>query len=81
MATKYTDTCLQKAADDEPIFVLRAQDLLAPGVVRHWAELYCITQHGSEHLLTAGDCTDPKVREALALADKMEQWPTRKLPD
>lgn len=70
MATKHTDTCLQKAADDEPIFVLRAKDKLAPIVVRLWAELAEL--HG---------CPKPKVMEAHALAVKMEGWPTRKFPD
>lgn len=28
--------CLGKAADDEPVFVLRAQDLLAYETLRHW---------------------------------------------
>lgn len=30
--------CLGKAADDEPVFVLRGQDLLAPGTIDFWAE-------------------------------------------
>ena len=32
--------CYAKAADDEPIFVLRAKDALAPDVVRYWADRY-----------------------------------------
>lgn len=70
MATKHTDTCLQKAADDEPIVVLRAQDMLAPSLVRQWATE--ASKHG---------CGMEKVLEAHALADRMEAWPTRKLPD
>jgi len=70
MATKHTDTCLEKAADDEPIFVLRAQDMLAPGTVRFWAER-----------AAANGCPPEKVQEAYALAERMEQWPTRKTPD
>jgi hypothetical protein len=31
-----TTGCLAKAADDEPIFVLRAQDSLAPDTIRAW---------------------------------------------
>ena len=71
MATKSMDTCLQKAADDEPIFVLRAQDITAPAIVRMWAEMQKL------HPIRA----EEKIREALALADRMEQWPTRKFPD
>jgi hypothetical protein len=73
MSTKHTDTCLQKAADDEPIFVLRAQDQTAPGIVRAWARL-AETLHAPA----------AKVREAHALADRMLEWQERhgcKVPD
>lgn len=33
-----TDTCFVRAADDEPLFVLRAQDRIAVGAIRDWAE-------------------------------------------
>lgn len=39
MASKYDNPCFKKAADDEPIFVLRAHDRLAELVVRYWADL------------------------------------------
>jgi len=29
--------CLGKAEPEEPVFVLRGQDMLAPGAIRHWA--------------------------------------------
>ena len=29
--------CLGKAADDEPVFILRAQDMLAADLVDKWA--------------------------------------------
>lgn len=32
-------SCFNKAAHDEPVFVLRAADPLAPAVVSYWAEL------------------------------------------
>lgn len=63
--------CLGKAADDEPVFILRGQDILAPQVVRTWAK--CAQGHlGPDH---------PKIREALGLARLMEQWSPRKFPD
>lgn len=34
-----SDTCLEKAADDEPIFVLRAHDPIAADIVEIWATL------------------------------------------
>lgn len=62
--------CFAKAADDEPLFVLRAQDKCAPQHVRDWAD----------HAELRG-CSPEKVAEARALADQMEAWPTRKYPD
>lgn len=73
MSTKKTDTCLQKAGDDEPIFVLRAQDRYAPLVVRIWALV----------VANAG-APSAKCTEALDLAAKMEAWQRQhdhKVPD
>lgn len=71
MGTKHNDSCLTKAADDEPIFVLRAQDRTAAQVVRIWTD-YNEMRLGADH---------PKIVEARALADRMDAWPNRKLPD
>jgi hypothetical protein len=49
--------CLGRAALDEPVFILRAQDILAPRVVVRWAHL--AEQAGSPH---------DKVRAALQVA-------------
>ncbi len=62
--------CIAKAADDEPVFVLRGQDALAGDTVRDWAR----------RALEAG-CPEAKYFEAIELADKMDAWPNRKLPD
>lgn len=62
--------CIAKAADDEPVFVLRAQDRLAPALVKAWADL--AKEHG---------CSIIKCQEAYDLAEQMEDWPTRKFPD
>ena len=64
------DSTLNKCHPDEPIFILRTSDILAPIVVKYWATL-------------AGDSGVPvkKVREAWDLASAMIHWPTRKLPD
>lgn len=70
MATKLTDKCLENAADNEPIFVLRAQDALAPMVVEFWAELAAKLRVSPE-----------KVLEAYRLAQAMREWPKRKVPD
>jgi len=62
--------CLGKAAPDEPVFILRAQDKLAAGLVYRWATQ--AEQHG---------CPVEKVREARELAEVMGNWPHRKYPD
>jgi hypothetical protein len=63
-------SCLRKAAPNEPIFVLRAQDRIAPFAVRYWAAQ--AERWGAPR---------EKVDEAIELAKAMENWPTRKNPD
>lgn len=70
MATKEHCQTLKKVADNEPIFVLRAQDVLAPMVVEHWAELAAKMQ-----------VSTPKVLEAFQCAASMRNWAERKIPD
>jgi len=62
--------CLGKAADDEPVFILRAQDALAAELVELWAIR-----------ARAAGCPVDKVREAQNLAEEMLRWPVRKYPD
>ncbi len=60
-------------ADQEPVFALRAQDQLAPVVIRIWALL-------AESLGTSQE----KVNKARLVAEDMEVWQlknTRKIPD
>ena len=54
----------------EPVFVLRGQDKFAPVLIRLWA-----------NLAEMGDCSKEKVRSARLIADQMEKWPDRKMPD
>jgi len=61
-------SCINKAADDEPVFVLRASDALAPIVVRLWADLAAL--HG---------CGFEKFRSAQRLADQMTIYAKQKL--
>jgi hypothetical protein len=75
MATKSVEqwnrnSTFAKAPLGEPLFVLRAQDVLAPALVRIWAHAAAICR-----------APDAKVAEALAIADAMEAWPHRKVPD
>lgn len=55
--------CFARAAEDEPLFVLRAQDRAAPAAVRDWAA----------RAFNLG-APEAKVREAMDLAVEMEQW-------
>jgi hypothetical protein len=64
--------------EDEPVFLLRGKDAIAPSAVRHWANLLI-------------SCTDPPSGDRVVLyqaamrwADEMEQWQARngcKTPD
>lgn len=64
MATKSDGIpCYDKAADEEPLFVLRAQDKLAPEIVMEWA-----------HRALAAGTPIAKVEEARRCAQEMEEW-------
>ncbi len=70
------NSCLNRAAPDEPIFVLKSTDELAPHIVRVWASDYFQSKHRN------GGVTEKqmaKYDEAIALAKRMEEW--RKLHD
>lgn len=54
---------------DEPLFVLRAQDVLSSRVVREWAK------HAS-----ATVCPAVRIEEALNLASLMDDWPIKQIP-
>ena len=67
--------CYDKAADDEPLFVLRATDPATPNAVRAWAAEARLVGHRSE-----------KCDHAMDYADEIEEWqsanPDRmKVPD
>ena len=64
---------LGKAAANEPVFILRGQDRLAPTVLRLWADMLRQVAHTRSSLR--------KATEAEALADRMEAWHIRKVPD
>jgi hypothetical protein len=80
-AQEMKDGCFAKAALDEPLFVLRAQDKSSPGLVRKWAEQF--RQHhlkaGTEGFELAKAIS--KHTEALNVADAMEKWNLRKQAD
>lgn len=70
---KYGKVTLEKKPNvpaAEPLFVLRAQDKIAPGVVRFYA---------SQYLRATGD--EKGHKSIMEQAEAMEKWPTKKLPD
>lgn len=63
--TKYNNYCLLKAGDNEPIFVIRAQDESASGIIQMW--------------LIANPHISPEKRaEALDCQRAMREWPKDK---
>lgn len=64
--------CHGKAAPDEPIFTLRAKDMLAPFVVRQWALAY--HEYHKRGIISSKKFEQEKFDEAMACADAMEEW-------
>lgn len=65
--------CLGKSADDEPVFILRAQDKFAPVLVQMWAEL-----------AGAAGAPTEKIQEAARSYLRMREWQMKngcKVPD
>jgi len=61
------------ASLEEPTFILRGQDIVAPEIVREWA--YRAAMMGAPR---------EKIEEARKIADRMEDWQIahhRKVPD
>jgi len=67
------DSCINRAADDEPVFVLRGKDAAAPAAIRWWIDhrMFC-------GLNSAGDA---KLEEASQWAVEMELWRMRRPAD
>jgi hypothetical protein len=55
-------SCLNKAAPDEMVFVLRGKDPHAPQAIRLWADM------------SEGEQEPGKLAEARAAADAMDKW-------
>lgn len=63
-------SCLNRAAADEPVFVLRANDPLAAGIVEEWADRY-MRAHPWTRAAVA------KNENALQVAQRMRTWALR----
>jgi hypothetical protein len=57
-------SCINRALDDELVFVLLGRDPVAPDIIRYWCK--CRVGQG------LNTWRDPKIKEALALADAMD---------
>ena len=66
------NSCLNKAVHDEPIFVLKSTDEVAPHIVRVWASDYFL--HKTTNGATMTEKQQAKYDEAMALARQMEYW-------
>lgn len=56
--------------DDEPVFLIRAQDKVSGEVVRFWA-----------NLAEAAGASEVIVKSAREHAAKMDEWPVKKVAD
>lgn len=69
-------SCLNRAADDEPIFVLRANDENAAPAVAAWARDYLESKGGWGK---ASTLQQQKYTEAMDLASSMRIWKMQQL--
>lgn len=69
-------SCLNRAAEDEPLFVLRANDENAPAFVTAWARDY-ITSKGGWANMTAAQ--QKKYADAMGDASAMRIWKMHQL--
>jgi len=70
MIAKTEKLTINRIPDDEPIFILRAQDELACEVVKFWIEK-----------AEEAGVRSSKIAQARDLLEGMQRWPTKKLPD
>lgn len=60
------DSCLNRARDDEMVFVLLARDPAAPAAIREWCT--------KRWMLKKNESTDPQILEALEVANTMQNF-------
>lgn len=66
---KNPQSTLGKAFEDEPLFILRGQDVTSPRVILHWMAK------------NFESVTEAKLRDAFEIALAMKKWPRRKQSD
>ena len=75
------NSCLNKAADDEPVFVLRAHDASAPDAIRAWVDSVEFHDYHLRGMTPVPPLLRAKLDDAEQCAQAMEAWPNRKYPD
>lgn len=61
---------LEKIPDDEPLFLVRGQDILSVQVVLQWI-----------HSAMCAGVEGGKIQDAFLCAAAMAKWPSKKTPD
>ncbi len=61
---------LDTIPEDEPVFVIRAQDVCAYSTVKHWIKMARLN-----------GVDDAMIKEAELHADRIARWPIKKVPD
>ena len=84
------NSCWNKAAPDEPVFILRARDMTSPFLVRQWARHFIML---NGEMVNVGSDAKPQLRlryspevqkkhdNAMRTAAHMDSWHDRKIPD
>ena len=86
MGTKHTDSCLKSPSlgDDEPIFVIRARDVLSTRTVLLWADMLdLLADHLDEPAYYTNNLKN-KADQARVIANSMKTWRAErggKIPD
>jgi hypothetical protein len=83
MATKVANiidvnSCWNRAENNEPVFVLRSSDRLAPDVIVMWANKYVESKGG---WLRMSPAQQAKFCDALATAAAMRNWREKEFID
>lgn len=71
------NSCINKAADDEPVFVLRGNDPVAASIVRQWVNEYVSRKQdmNTDGILTHAQLA--KAQEGRGIANEMDAWQYR----
>lgn len=74
------NSTLNRAADDEPLFILRANDECAAAIIGAWALAYSRQKRGTG-ARQMSEAQQAKARSALQIADAMRAWKLAQTPD